>query len=170
MSLQSRRFSEVSPRATPWGTYTQIAETLRQRIVSGALEPGAVLPSEAALREEFGVARSTIRRALASLEADKLIKARPGTGRVVCGQGGSAEGASGDLPQYRRIADALRDQITRGDFAAGDALPSESALVHQYGVSRGTARRALVELEASGLVVSLQGKGRFVRGADTPRS
>jgi DNA-binding GntR family transcriptional regulator len=43
-------------------------------------------------------------------------------------------------------------------------LPSESALAQQYGVARGTARHALAELEGSGLIESVHGKGRFVRG------
>ncbi|GAA4895670.1 GntR family transcriptional regulator [Streptomonospora salina] len=161
----------MSARPTPWGTYSQIAETLRQRITSGALAPGASVPSEAALGEEFHVARSTIRRALAALEADRLIRTLPGTGRVVCDPDEAGAGdSSGHQPQYRRIADELRHRIDLGDLAPGDALPSESALVHAYGVSRGTARQALSDLEGSGLVVSVHGKGRFVRdrGAESP--
>ncbi|GAA4942859.1 hypothetical protein GCM10023224_26750 [Streptomonospora halophila] len=158
----------MSPRATPWGTYTQIAETLRQRITSGALAPGAALPSESALGDEFNVARSTVRRALAALEADHLIRTLPGTGRVVCDpdEGSKAGDPSGHQPQYRRIAAELRGKISRGDLAPGDALPSEAAIVRTYDVSRGTARQALSELEGSGLVVSVHGKGRFVRAGD----
>ncbi|MBB4934607.1 DNA-binding GntR family transcriptional regulator [Lipingzhangella halophila] len=158
----------MSPRATPWGTYNQIAETLRQRITSGTLAPGALVPSEAALGEEFGVARSTVRRALAALESDRLIQALPGTGRVVCDPDEAGAGNSpGHQPQYRRIAAELRDRINRGDLSAGDPLPSESALVHTYGVSRSTARQALSDLEGSGLVVSVHGKGRFVRDEES---
>ncbi|PSK99302.1 regulatory GntR family protein [Murinocardiopsis flavida] len=160
----------MSPRSTPWGAYGQIAEVLRERITSGGLAPGAALPSESALGDEFHVARSTVRRALASLEADRLIKTLPGTGRVVCSP---EERAGSDTapsqPQYRRIAAELRAQVENGDLGPGAPLPSESALVQHYGVSRGTARQALSELEGSGLVVSVHGKGRFVRppeGAD----
>jgi DNA-binding GntR family transcriptional regulator len=53
--------------------------------------------------------------------------------------------------------------IESGKLGPGDALPSESALAERYGVARGTARQALAELEGSGLVESVQGKGRFVR-------
>ncbi|SKA14284.1 Transcriptional regulators [Marinactinospora thermotolerans DSM 45154] len=156
----------MSPRSTPWRTYTRIAETLRRRIADGDLPPGSALPSEAALGQEFRVSRTTVRRALATLEGDGLVTTLPGTGRVVRDPG--EDDASSSVPRYRRIAAELREQITDGTFAPGAALPSESALVRLYGVSRGTARQALSELEGSGLIVSVHGKGRFVRESDRP--
>ncbi|SIO87036.1 Transcriptional regulator of succinyl CoA synthetase operon [Nocardiopsis sp. JB363] len=108
-----------------------------------------------------------MRRALAELESEQLIKAIPGTGRVVC-TAEERESVPGNGPppsQYRRIAAELRERIASGDLAPGDALPSEAALVHQYDVSRGTARQALSELEGIGLVIAVHGKGRFVKRA-----
>ncbi|GAB2481375.1 GntR family transcriptional regulator [Nocardiopsis aegyptia] len=154
---------------THWGTYHQIADALRSRIAGGEFAPGGALPSEAALGEEFGVARTTVRRALATLEKERLIKALPGTGRVVCtAEERESAGADSAPPaQYRRIASDLRERITNGELAPGDALPSEAALVREYEVSRGTARQALSELEGTGLVVAVHGKGRFVMRAET---
>lgn len=154
---------------TPWGTYHQIAEALRSRITSGDLTPGDALPSEAALGQEFSVSRTTVRRALAELESERLIKALPGTGRVVCTPRERASAGAEDNPpaQYRRIAADLRERITSGELSPGAALPSEAALVRQYSVSRGTARQALSELEGTGLVVAVHGKGRFVKGTET---
>jgi DNA-binding GntR family transcriptional regulator len=160
---EPKRGRQVSQRSTSWGAYAQIAETLRQRVAAGEYAPGSRLPSEAALCEEFGVVRNTIRRALAALEADDLIRTLPGMGRVVRGtdEAGAMEGPA--LPQYRKIADELRARIEAGDLAPGDALPSEAGIGAQYGVSRGTARQALVDLEGAGLVESVHGKGRFVK-------
>lgn len=156
----------LSPR-TPWGTYHQIAESLRSQITSGDLTPGAALSSEAALGQEFGVARSTVRRALAKLEAERLVKALPGTGRVVCTEVERKSTAVDEVPQsqYRRIAAELRERLITGEFSPGDALPSEATLIREYSVSRGTARQALSELEGTGLVVAVPGKGRFVKQA-----
>ncbi|WAE73653.1 GntR family transcriptional regulator [Streptomonospora nanhaiensis] len=161
----------MSPR-TPWGTYHQIADALRSRIASKELAPGDAVPSEAALGREFGVARTTVRRALAELESERLIRAVPGTGRVVCTTEERERTPGGGPPpsQYRRIAAELRERIAGGDLAPGDALPSEAALVRQYGVSRGTARQALSELEGTGLVIAVHGKGRFVQGSETSTS
>lgn len=111
------------------------------------------------------MARTTVRRALAELESERLIKALPGTGRVVCTveERESVPGDEPPLSQYRRIAAELRERIASGDLAPGDALPSEAALVRQYDVSRGTARQALSELEGTGLVIAVHGKGRFMK-------
>nr|BFE65908.1 hypothetical protein GCM10020063_104340 [Dactylosporangium thailandense] len=145
-------------RSTAWGAYRGITETLRARVTSGELEPGAALPSEAALTAEFGVARNTVRRALDQLSDEGLIVTQPGRGRIVARPGGSGRTAQ---PQYQRIAAELRALIVSGELAAGALLPSESALVEQYGVARGTARQALAALQD--ITVSVQGKGRYVK-------
>ncbi|MGC9666857.1 GntR family transcriptional regulator [Planosporangium sp. 12N6] len=61
------------------------------------------------------------------------------------------------------MAAELRAMIERGELRPGDAVPSEAALAERYGVARGTARHALVELEGAGLVDAVHGKGRFVK-------
>jgi DNA-binding GntR family transcriptional regulator len=63
--------------------YRRIAGELRDAIEAGQLMPGAALPSETALVAIHGVSRATVRRALASLEADGLISTHPGKGRYV---------------------------------------------------------------------------------------
>jgi GntR family transcriptional regulator len=68
-----------------------------------------------------------------------------------------------DRPVFRQIADHLRELISSGELAPGDALPSESQLVVHYGVTRTTARVALAVLKGEGLVVSEHGKGSYVR-------
>jgi DNA-binding GntR family transcriptional regulator len=57
----------------------------------------------------------------------------------------------------------LRAAIERGELGRGDMLPSEAALTEQYGVSRWTARQALIELQGAGLIETRHGKGRFVK-------
>jgi len=63
-----------------------------------------------------------------------------------------------DLPLYARVHDALRQAIKNGDIVAGGPLPSEKDLEAQYGVSRITVRRALIELEREGLVIRSRGR------------
>jgi DNA-binding GntR family transcriptional regulator len=150
----------VSPRTTAWGAYKDIAAALRARIADGEFAPGAVLPSEATLCREYSIARNTLRRALDQLADERLIAAQPGRGRVVLTTG---DAMTRVVPQYRTMATDLRTMIESGELRPGDALPSEAALADQYGVSRGTARHALAELEGAGLVESFHGKGRFVR-------
>ena len=71
---------------------------------------------------------------------------------------------SADQAVYRKIADDLRARIRAGEFAPGDALPTQHELEDRYGVARMTVRKALDELINEGLVTSQQGKGSIVRG------
>lgn len=64
--------------------------------------------------------------------------------------------------RYRQIAEALRNRVAEGEFAAGGVLPSESELSATYDASRVTVRRALEALRAEGLVESRQGYGWLV--------
>ena len=157
------RIERVSPRATAWGAYKSIAATLRQRIVRGEFEPGALLPSEADLSAEYDVSRNTLRRALTELEEERLIAVLPGRGRVVAEPGNPRSSSQSAEPSYRLIAADLRSRIESGELAPGDLLPSEAELTSRYGVSRGTTRQALLELQAAGLIDAVQGKGRFVK-------
>ncbi|NRG19494.1 FadR family transcriptional regulator [Rhizobiales bacterium] len=52
--------------------------------------------------------------------------------------------------------------IQRGDLAPGDRLPTESALVALFGVSRTVVREAISGLRVDGLVRAHQGRGVFV--------
>lgn len=66
-------------------------------------------------------------------------------------------------PKYVAIRNVLRDRILAGRYDPGNRLPSESALMSQFTVSRVTVRLALGALRDIGLVESRQGKGYFVR-------
>ena len=63
---------------------------------------------------------------------------------------------------YLQIAEHLRAQIAGGELLPGAMLPSEASLSARYGVARGTARRALAELEREGLVTATPARGRRV--------
>src|SRR5918996_1947 len=57
-----------------------IRDKLAQRISSGAIAPGARLPTEPELAAELGVSRATLREALRSLEEDGFVSRRRGAG------------------------------------------------------------------------------------------
>jgi len=62
------------------------------------------------------------------------------------------------LDVRRRIADAVRS----GEWRPGEAIPPEKKLCERFGVSIGTLRKAVDELNASGLLLRQQGRGTFV--------
>jgi DNA-binding GntR family transcriptional regulator len=142
----------------PRGTSRCIAEDLRHRIRDGVLVPGSLVPSEARLCEEYGVARGTARAALALLVDDGLVEVVPGVGRRVAGGTGADRTTA-----YGRIAEDLAEQIRAGTLAPDAPLPSEAVVMEQYDVSRNTARRAFKVLADSGVVVVRHGVGAFVR-------
>ena len=61
----------------------KITADLRRQIQDGTFGPGALLPSEPEVAQEYGVSRQTARTALQALERDGLIIVRPRRGRVV---------------------------------------------------------------------------------------
>lgn len=74
------------------------------------------------------------------------------------------------LPRYQRIRDSIADSILRGDWTAGQSIPTEGELSRSHGVAIGTVRKAIDLLESEGLVERSQGKGTFVRRARFDRS
>lgn len=60
--------------------YLQIADILRDRMTSGEIPPGAKLPTELELMEEFGVSRGTVRGAIKVLRDEGLAVAKPARG------------------------------------------------------------------------------------------
>ncbi|MFF4383087.1 GntR family transcriptional regulator [Kitasatospora sp. NPDC001547] len=72
---------EVASSAT--AKYLQIAADLAAQIKSGALAPGATVPSEAELIQRYGVASGTVRKAIAELRTSQLIETHHGRGSFV---------------------------------------------------------------------------------------
>jgi GntR family transcriptional regulator len=66
--------------------YTQVRDTLFERIKSGSLRPGEELGSEFQLAAELGVSQGTVRKALEVLRAEKLLVRQQGRGTFVAAQ------------------------------------------------------------------------------------
>lgn len=62
------------------------------------------------------------------------------------------------IPLYHQVFSLLRDCILDGSFAPGEAFPSESEIQQKLQISRITARRALDEIAARGLITRQQGR------------
>ena len=70
--------------------------------------------------------------------------------------------AKSDLPAYEQVKAFIKQHIASGEWRPGDPVPSESAFMLQFGISRMTVNRALRELAGEGMVTRVQGSGTRV--------
>jgi GntR family transcriptional regulator len=68
----------------------------------------------------------------------------------------------GMTPVYVQVANVIAARIARGDLVPNRPIPSETAMVQEIGIARGTARRAVELLRERGLVATIAGRGTFV--------
>lgn len=76
--------------------------------------------------------------------------------------------AAGRTSLVDTVVDQLRAQLTDGEWAVGDRIPTEHELAGQLGVGRNTVREAVRVLVHAGLLESRQGNGTFVRSTADP--
>jgi DNA-binding GntR family transcriptional regulator len=73
----------------PVSPYRQLARILRARIDRGDWAPGRAIPSEARLMQEYGLARSTVRRSVKLLVEAGVVEVVPQRGTYVVDRTGS---------------------------------------------------------------------------------
>lgn len=138
--------------------YRQVADELRRRIADGVYGPGALLPSESGLIEEFAISRTTARQAFAVLRGEGLVDAIVGRGVYVRER----------RPRHRRPSDAYlppadRAGETRSTYEVDDP-PAEKASVRTLPAEAEVARRLAV---AEGEPV-LERRWRSTSGSEPP--
>lgn len=74
---------------------------------------------------------------------------------------------SGDQgePRYQHIKQQLREMIARGEYEADVPFITQRQICERFGVSMGTAVRALNDLVTEGILVRHRGRGTFVTEA-----
>src|ERR1700733_15069149 len=65
-------------------------------------------------------------------------------------------------PMYLQIMEQIKQRIVLGDWTEGQAIPSIRQLAGDLQVSVITVKRAYLELEREGVIVTQQGKGSHV--------
>lgn len=70
------------------------------------------------------------------------------------------------LPIYEQIVGQIKSQILDGKLLTGTLLPSVRALSGELRISALTVKKAYDALEAEGFVVTVHGKGTYVKAAD----
>jgi DNA-binding transcriptional MocR family regulator len=146
-------------RSSPQPLYAQLAQDIQRRIRSGALPPGARLPTVRDLARQLGVTRLTIHSAYSELQADGWVEATVGRGTFVATQPEMAallpepsrdlspRGILNDMLQMARLpgirslamADAAPDLYPQREFtrALEEALTSGGASALGYSAPQG---------------------------------
>lgn len=133
--------------ADPRPLYQQLTAQLRERISSGELLPGAQMPTEADLMEQYQASRNTVRLALGRLRAEGLLTSKQGKGSFVRPEGPMKYYASltGSRRQ-RREADRRQDTFAQQVEAQGqtpkqvsttEVIPADGEIAIHLGLTVG---------------------------------
>lgn len=76
--------------------------------------------------------------------------------------------AQGALPVYLQISEMLQREVSAGRLLDGERFAPEREMARDMGVSVGTLRKALNELERLGMLERRQGSGNYVRAVAKP--
>ncbi len=66
------------------------------------------------------------------------------------------------VPPWRQLADLLRERIASGEYRRGARIPSAASLAQEFDLAPVTVRKAIVQLQEEGLLVSQVGWGTYV--------
>jgi GntR family transcriptional regulator len=124
--------------------HRQLFLVLHDEIARGAMPPGAALPTEQSLCDQFGVSRITVRRALADLADQGYIERRQGVGSFVRQQRGRPDAAqpAGSYmdglrqTQFQTAIEVVEHDIRTPPAPVGDALGESGELLHTLRVRR----------------------------------
>ncbi|WP_431885358.1 GntR family transcriptional regulator [Micromonospora wenchangensis] len=120
--------------------YRTIADEIRQRIESGEIPPGSLLPTESNLTVEFRASRGTVRQAIAALRSENLVVTEHGRGTYADPSRGRT-GIGGAIEMETRQRPVAADP----ELAAIFAVETGTTLLEQQDIKRaGGAAKAVV--------------------------
>ncbi|WP_344535898.1 GntR family transcriptional regulator [Streptomyces albiaxialis] len=73
-------------------------------------------------------------------------------------------------PVWLQLAAVLIARIERGDYPVRRSIPSETQLMDEFGIARGTARKSIRLLADRGYVQTVTGRGSYVMERHTEES
>jgi GntR family transcriptional regulator len=145
MSIMARRLQDFSPNeATALGPrplYAQTRDAFVKRLVDGVWAPGEALPSETELAAELHVSQGTVRKALDSMAAEKLVVRHQGRGTFV-----AVHDEARILFQFFKLA----------PDGAGEAAFPESRVVEVAAGPSSKAERERLDLRAGARVIRIR--------------
>jgi DNA-binding transcriptional regulator YhcF (GntR family) len=132
----------------PERRFERIVDELRSQITSGRLRAGDRVPSTRQIMRDWGVAIATASKALATLQEEDLVSARPGVGTLVASKRARAREPSGVEPEV----------------SVARILASAIAIADAEGLGAVSMRRIAVELGVATMALyrHVRGKGKLL--------
>lgn len=131
MSAEADYLGTLSSDA-PETASQQIAQRLRTAILGGLVSSGSLLPSQPHLASHYGVARETVKNALAQLRREGLITSQKGKGTFVRGARTPGEGhLRAELVELQERLRRLRFELVTVEGAVAGVIGSLQEAVRQ---------------------------------------
>jgi len=127
-------------------TFRDIKSALLHRIVRGDWAPGALLPGEVDIAQEFGCARATVNRAMRELAEDGIVERKRKAGTRV--RPSPLRAARFEIPLVRREIEAQGGAYGYA-LLARDVVAAEGTLAARLGLAVGDAALHLTCLHCS---------------------
>lgn len=121
-------------RGSGIAVWRRIADQIESEIAEGRLAPGTRLSTEAELSARFGVNRHTVRRALASLAAEGVVRAARGSGTFV--ESTRIPYRVGARTRFTEIMNA-HGQVAGGELLGWDAVPADGRVAERLHLDPG---------------------------------
>lgn len=126
----------------------RIADELRERLENGEFLAGARLPSEPELARRLGVSRSSVRSAIALLEAEGLLRRLHGSGTFVTERPLLRNDLSQNFGVSELITSTGLEPGTADAHASREPAPEEVAAA--FGIAPGTPLSVLQRVRTAG--------------------
>lgn len=129
--VKSQKFDNKLVKERSGSISDYVKDEIRKRILAKEWEPGSKIPSEFELRDQYKVARVTVRTALRSLETQGLIDIRHGSGAYVADFGDEVRAG---LQELRSMTATIRQ------------MGHEAGMINNLAEVRGANKREAKEL------------------------
>lgn len=164
MQSSHQRTGKAPARNAGVASYQRIKNHILQRIHAGEWKEGDQIPTEAALGQQFGVARMTVNRALRELAGEQVVSRIQGLGTFV-----TQQKYQSTLVAIRSIAEEVRARGDRHACAVKllESVKAPAALARKFEARRGMRlfHSILVHYEND---IRIQVEDRWVNAALAP--
>ncbi|MEP3045481.1 MAG: phosphonate metabolism transcriptional regulator PhnF [Roseibium sp.] len=143
-------------RSSGIAVWRQIMETLKADIVSGSFQTGSRLPPESEFAARFGVNRHTVRRAIAALTTEGILRADQGRGTFV-----ASAPLSYPISNRTRFSEIVsgQDRAPSGRLIGSAIEDADALLANKLAVPLGTSLIRLETLRVADGVPMMVGTG-----------